>query len=129
MHRRIQKEAPHLLGKLTTQAELEGLLSLAVGSLRRLMERGKFEVPESVQATRHEYRERLDTITALGTCVLSIGLWTPRTDLYPAYRAWCSNGGACQRSSVLHRLRSPLGDQITDRAREGIRGFPGIGIC
>ena len=51
MEQRIAPERvdPHLREKLTTPAELEGLLVRAIGGLRRLMARGRFELPASIE--------------------------------------------------------------------------------
>jgi P4 family phage/plasmid primase-like protien len=53
---------PHLLAKLTTREELEGLLVQAIAGFMDLSERGRFEVPPSVQAAGEEYRMRIDSV-------------------------------------------------------------------
>jgi P4 family phage/plasmid primase-like protien len=49
-----------LISRLTTPQELEGLLVLAVAGLRRLMERGHFELPPSVEKATASFRRAAD---------------------------------------------------------------------
>ncbi len=57
-----EKRDPYLVAKLTTQAELEGLLVAAVDALRRLIERGRFELPKAVRDAGGDYRRQLDSV-------------------------------------------------------------------
>lgn len=109
---------PKLIDRLTTPAELEGLLVRAVHGARRLRERGGFEVPESVRAAVEDYRQWADTVLA----------WVDervrpdpeqrnsRSHVYGSYRTWCKDNG-----------RGPLSaKRFWPRLREVIeaRGWP-----
>jgi putative DNA primase/helicase len=128
--RGTEREEPHLRDRLAS--EIEGVLVLAVNGLRRLMERGRFEPPESVRVAGEDYREQLDT--AIGFiaegCVLHPDAWVPRPALYKAYRQWCQDSGRLPTSAVhfYARLRQHFADQIEDRIRRGSPGFAGIGL-
>jgi putative DNA primase/helicase len=133
MQRRIPESEidPHLAAKLTTQEELEGLLVRAVAGLRRLMARGRFEIPVSVQTARLSYRERLDTVRGfvIEECKLHAEAWTQRSALYRAYRAWAKEGGRLPVSAVTfnEHLRNGFPDQIRETKRNGgIVGWAGI---
>jgi P4 family phage/plasmid primase-like protien len=122
---------PGLKAKLTTPAELEGLLVHAVRGLKKLMERGRFELPESVQQAGEEYRDRLDTARAFTdeACVLQPYAWTPRPKLYLEYRKWTLDSGRrplSRASFYEHLLRTHRGIQVI--SRNGTRGFEGIGL-
>jgi putative DNA primase/helicase len=132
MERRIPEERvdPHVARKLTTPEELEGLLVLAVEGLRRLMGRGRFELPESVRGARLAYRERLDSVAAFVAeeCSLDPTVWTQRSALYRAYRTWAADGGRLPVSSATFNdhLRRGFEGRVAERKREGIWGWAGI---
>lgn len=132
MERRIPEAEldPHLASKLTTREELEGLLVLAVEGLRRLMARGRFDLPASVQRARLAYRERLDTVTGFvgEECRLDPDAWTRRSALYGAYRKWASDGGRLPVSAATFndRMRNGFADRASETKRTGIIGWAGI---
>ncbi len=134
MEQRIPEERvdPQLAAKLTTREELEGLLVSTVEALRRLMARGRFELPARVRAAHERYRERLDTVRAFVAeeCELSPVAWTPRATLYKAYRAWVQEGGRLPVSAVTFHdhLRRNHAGQLAERTREGSRGWAGIAL-
>jgi putative DNA primase/helicase len=123
---------PHLTAKLTAPRELEGLLVKAIHGLGRLMERGRFERPGSIEQAGSEYRERLDTVQGFVTeaCTLVIGAWTSRADLYSAYRAWVTDGGRfpLSRPAFNDHLRRGFPGEVEQRTRNGARGWGGIGL-
>lgn len=123
---------PHLTLKLTTQSELEGLLVKAVEGLRRLMTRGRFDLPGSIQAACVQYRERLDTVQGFVAeeCALDPEAWTPRSNLYRAYRSWAESGGRLPVSAVTFNdhLRRGFPGQLAERKRHGIFGWLGVGL-
>jgi P4 family phage/plasmid primase-like protien len=135
MERRISPKQmdPHLVAKLTTPEELEGLLVLAVAGLRRLLARGRFDLPTSVEAARGDYRERLDSVQGFVSeaCRLDVTAWTVRKDLYTAYRIWAQDSGRFPVSAATFYdyLRRGYPERVADRAREGIRGFAGIRLA
>jgi P4 family phage/plasmid primase-like protien len=119
---------PHLLDKLTTPSELEGLLVQAVHALRRLMTRGHFAIPDSVQQAGHRYRDRLDTVRAFVAeeCTLDPDAWTPRSQLYGTYRNWAQEGGRLPVSAATFNDHLRRLDGIEEAGRKGIRGWSGI---
>lgn len=123
---------PNILARITTRAELEGLLVRAVRGLGFLMERGAFDPPPSVRDAGSAYRERLDTAAGFirDECVVHQDAWTPRTTLYSGYRKWCEDTGRLpiMAENFYDHLRSNLIDKVEERGRRGIRGFAGIGL-
>lgn len=132
MERRIPESEidPHLASKLTTREELEGLLVLAVEGLQRVMARGRFDLPDSVQRARLAYRERLDTVAGFvgEECQLEPDAWTQRSALYVAYRRWATDGGRLPVSAATfnEHLRSGFADRVRETKRVGIMGWTGI---
>ncbi len=90
-----EKRDPALVAKLTTRPELEGLLVQAVAGLRRLLDRGRFELPQQVEEAGQAYREELDTVEGwLQECVeLDPQTTTSREFLYLSYCGWCQRTG------------------------------------
>lgn len=88
-----------LLGKLTTEDELSGLLNLAIKGLRTLTARGRFVKPETAKKALQEYRLQSDpalsflaeqcTTEAEGKADLLVG----KDALYAAYRTFCEAEG------------------------------------
>jgi P4 family phage/plasmid primase-like protien len=120
---------PKIVAKLTTADELEGLLVRAVGGLRRLDERGRFDLPDAVIAAQRHYRERLDTIRTFidEYCVLDLHGWLARPALYAKYTDWAQHNGlryVLPGPTFYERLRSSYG--LHEHKRDGIWGFDGI---
>ena len=107
---------PHLLDKLTTRSELEGLLVQAVSGLMDLAERGRFDLPPSVQAAVAEYRSKIDTVATFlnEACELSLRASTKPARLYEAYREWCGRNGRMpvSQQSFAPRVRQLLRAEI-----------------
>jgi putative DNA primase/helicase len=126
------REDPHLLAKLTQPAELEGLLQLAVPALRRLMERGRFQIPATVREAGARMRVELDSVLAFAEERLDVDgtSWTPRASLYTAYTAWCTANGRRPLGSrnVYAKLLEHL-PTIAERIRQGVRGFAGLHLA
>lgn len=136
MERRIEGTEmcdPHLALKLSSPAEMQGALVLAVGGLRRLMERGRFSEPATVVAAGEQYRDRLDSARGFVTdaCVLHLDAWTPRAALYKAYKTWCVEAGKYPVSAenFYARLRMDYPGRVEERGRQGVRGWAGIGLA
>ncbi len=132
MERRIAEDRvdPHLIAKLTTESELEGLLVLAVEGLRRVMARTRFALPGSVASARLQYRERLDSVAGFlaEECEFHAEAWTPRPLLYKTYRAWAQDGGRLPVSVATFNdhVRRAAAGKAEERPRRGIRGWAGI---
>jgi putative DNA primase/helicase len=107
---------PHLIDKLTTREELEGLLVQAVSGLMDLAERGRFDLPALVQAAIEEYRAKIDTVATFleEACELDVRFSVPRSRLYEAYREWCARDGrmAVSQQSFAPRVRTHLRVEI-----------------
>jgi putative DNA primase/helicase len=110
---------PHLLDKLTTREELEGLLVQAVSGLMDLGERGRFDLPASVQAAVEEYRSKIDTVATFvdEACEVGVDFSVTRAALYEGYREWCHRNG---RMPVAQQTFAPRVRQLLHgRAEEG----------
>ena len=130
--RGTEREDPHLDGKITARAELEGLLVKAVGALQRLMDRGRFEPPESCQGATALYRDQLDTVRGfVGECVVfDVDAWTARSDFYQSYRGWAAASGRFPVSAdrCYAHLLSSHADRVEERRHLNTRGFGGIRV-
>jgi putative DNA primase/helicase len=124
---------PGLRERLTTEDELEGFLVEAVRGLRRLMNRGHFEIPVAVRKEGERYRDTQDSVRAFvsDACELTEG-WIDKTTLYRAYRTYCEDHGRTHLSSYKfnRHLQQSYRGQVTERKRSrmgwaGIRLLPG----
>jgi putative DNA primase/helicase len=125
--RGTEAEDTSLREKLTIKGELEGILQAAVEALRRLMNRGRFQVPGSVEKANEDFRLTLDTVRNFVSerVVQHAESWTPRKKLCDAYTEWChQNGrGALSSQKFYERIRADY--PFTDAIRDGTRGFKG----
>jgi P4 family phage/plasmid primase-like protien len=131
--RRFTDDAdPHLLAKLTTREELEGLLVRAVSGLADLMDRGFFDLPESVRSAGQEYREKLDTVATFieEGCVVSPTSRCSRGRMYEAYREWCGRNGRLpvSQQSFAPRVRQKLLGQVEEARSHDDRVWVGVGL-
>ncbi|MHB8467875.1 MAG: DNA primase family protein [Acidimicrobiales bacterium] len=119
----------HLEAKITTPAELQGLLVKAVAGLRQLMNRGRFDLPPAVIDAGDRYRMRLDTVRAFVDEECALGeTWVPRKALYDTYRQWCTGGGRLALAAVTFYDHLRANFTLEERTRNGTRGFAGIGL-
>jgi P4 family phage/plasmid primase-like protien len=126
-----EKRDPNLGAKLTTQSELEGLLVLAVGALRRLLTRGRFELPGAIREAQAEYRERLDSVSSFveAECLFGPNGRVSRTQLRTAYMAHCRELElhAVGAHQLYDRIRQA--DQgVAETASRGSRAFTGVSL-
>jgi len=130
MDARIEKIDPHLTAKLTSEAELEGLLVLAVRGLRRLMARGHFKIPESVRAAGDRYRARVDSVWAFINefCEFDLSVSTDRVVLYESYSHWMNAGNRLpvSRENFYEYIRRNYDGQVDEKKIHSRRHFRGI---
>ncbi len=107
-HRGTDHEDHDLLAKLTTPAELSGLLNHALVALARLHRQGGFTKIDSSE--RAGERFRIDSDSAAGfceeRCELDLAGRIPKPVLYGAYKAWCEENrrGALGAARFNRRL-------------------------
>lgn len=96
--------------------ETEGIFVQAVEGLRRLMERGYFDLPEPVLKANDDYKARLDTVRTFveDHCTVGLDLWVTKAGLYKAYREWAKDSGHLPLSTPTfnQRLKRHLGAQV-----------------
>lgn len=123
---------PSVEAKMHTPEELEGLLVLAVRGLNRVMARGRFEIPESVQAEMAEFRRVADPVRAWLEDLAdrrAAGDWLTRTELYGDYTRWSSSNGyqPVGAARLYERVESASSGTgaiaLTPRKRQGTRGY------
>lgn len=87
-----KKADKKLLDKLTTDAELSGLLNHALKALKGLHERGGFSKNLSTEETRRIYTRLSDPVSVFieYCCELDSTATVRRTDLYNAYAEFCN---------------------------------------
>lgn len=118
---------PHLVDKL--RAELPGILAWAVqGCLE--WQRDGLRPPAEVLAATDEYRADMDVVAQFleDACLLAPNAHSGATDLYNAYKNWCTANG----ERWLSQRR--FGGRLSERGYESRRGaggtmvYDGIGI-
>jgi len=119
------------IDRLTTPQELEGALAKAVRSLRTLMDRGRFDPPDSVTEAGDKYRLRIDSVYAFITeeCVFEPGRWVHRQNLYENYVNWCERTGRkgpLGRVGFNEHIRKDYSERVTESDSNGLRKWHGI---
>lgn len=109
-------------------SELEGFLVNAVEGLRRLMERGCFDLPASVLQAGQSYREGADTVQAFITaeCKSDPKGFYSRPQLYRNYKQWCEDGNEAPLPRNDFNARVGAFDNITPCTLHGDRGWKGL---
>lgn len=111
-----------LIGRLTRQTELQGLLRMAVGGLQQVMRRGSFILPDSVRKATDGFRTEADPIRSfIEECVtLAPEHMELRTDVYAAYVAWAISNGFHQMSAqrFYEQLVMACIDQFSHNVRQ-----------
>jgi P4 family phage/plasmid primase-like protien len=88
--------------KRAIETEGAGILNWALEGLRRLKERGHFEVPAGVEDATKQFRETND-VPALfidDQCVRGTDSEVPAAKLYREYKYWCEENGHRPQSST-----------------------------
>jgi P4 family phage/plasmid primase-like protien len=115
--------------KRAIATEGAGILNWALEGLRRLKERGYFEVPAGVEDATKQFRENND-VPALfieDRCLLGADLKVQAGQLYNEYKDWCiENGHRPQSSTRVSDDWARLGFEKT--ASNGRRFYRGVGL-
>lgn len=85
----------HLMDKLTSPEARSAWLNLAIDGAHRLMERQRFEEPESVRNAIKQYRHSSDSVCEFVDFHLieAPGNIERQMDIYNAYQQWCKYHG------------------------------------
>jgi putative DNA primase/helicase len=106
-----------------------GILNWALEGLRRLKERGHFEVPAGVEDATKQFRENND-VPALfveDRCIRGADLKVQASQLYDEYKDWCiDNGHRPQSSTRVADDWARLGFEKT--ASNGRRFYRGVAL-
>jgi len=121
------REDSHLDDRLGTEDEMRGVLAKGVVALQRLMARGRFSEPESVQDARVEMGRSGDTVRRwIGErCELDIDAWTSNTVLWNAYQLSDDGEARMGKHKFFSRL-AQIGGLV--RTKRGVDGFKGISV-
>jgi putative DNA primase/helicase len=111
------------------EQEGAGILNWALEGLRRLRERGYFEVPAGVEDATKQFRENND-VPALfveDRCIRGADLKVQASQLYDEYKDWCiDNGHRPQSSTRVADDWARLGFEKT--ASNGRRFYRGVAL-
>jgi len=126
--------APHLrdpdVKTRITELEPPGILTWAVEGLKRLKDRGGFEVPEGVEESVKEFEHSNDPVAQFleEMCELGEGegYHHPRGKFYDAYQKWCKARGykaknAASAREDFHRLKVRDGKTQGERVYRGVK--------
>src|SRR5215218_1739997 len=121
---------PDPVVKEAVMGEGAGILTWALEGLRRLNERGHFEIPESVRAATEEFKRTSDVpkMFVEEACVVSEDCESKPQPLYDAYRHWCLvNGHKPMSSTAVAKEWLRLGFEKSP-PRQGYRYYLGIEV-
>jgi P4 family phage/plasmid primase-like protien len=116
--------------KEAIKGEGAGILTWALEGLRRLNERGHFEIPESVRTATEEFKRTSDVpkMFVEGACIVSDDAQIQPQHLYDAYRHWCVvNGHKPMSSTAVAKEWARLGFEKSP-PRQGYRYYLGIEV-
>jgi putative DNA primase/helicase len=116
--------------KEAIKGEGAGILTWALEGLRRLNERGHFEIPESVRAATEEFKRTSDVpkMFVEEACIVSEDCESKPQPLYDAYRHWCVvNGHKPMSSTAVAKEWARLGFEKSP-PRQGYRYYLGIEV-
>jgi len=93
-----------LIDRLTSPANLQGLLRGAVGGLQQVMRRGAFAIPPSVASATERFKMEADPMRGFIEERTKFHhtndpVFTARTDIYSAYATWAAMNGFHQMSA------------------------------
>jgi putative DNA primase/helicase len=127
----LGKEDRALEAKL--RAELPGVALWALKGLRRLYQRGHFELPQTSVDALAELHELVSPIRAFiaDRCIVEAGRTVDAGELYSAWRSWCSEQGREHpgtvpsfgrdlRAAVSIIVRQPRNGETRNRLYEGV---------
>lgn len=134
--RGTEREIPGIEKQLCVTEELEGALVRSVEGLRRLNERGGFEVTGSSAQLNKEYQENVDSVAGFvgELCVVGVGSdCTIRgSQLYSYYQLWCSQSNVPAKSAKrFHReIRHRWVDAgiVQERLNGGYPTYVGVSL-
>lgn len=124
----VGREDRGLDARLQTPAELRGILARGIKALPALMKRGRLPEPDSMREAKARFVTSSDVVRSWldDQCALDIDAWTPRTDLYRAYRGHTASDGSKQLSGREFYNRIGQVNGIWEAGRQGTRGFKGV---
>jgi putative DNA primase/helicase len=97
-----------------------------------LAERGRFDLPASVQAAIGEYRSKVDTVATFvdEACEVDPGYTVTHAALYEGYREWCARNGRMPvaQQTFAPRLRQLLHDRVEEGWVHQARVWKGLRI-
>ena len=93
------REDHRLLEKLTTPAELSGVLNWALDGLEKLLELGDFPIMESSEARKEEWKQQSDPLYWFVSEHVKPDPegWVSKGDFYEAYSNFCELQGAAKK--------------------------------
>jgi putative DNA primase/helicase len=128
-----------LIDRLTSQANLQGLLRGAVGGLQQVMRRGSFAIPPSVASATERFKMEADPLRGFIEERIKFHhpndpQFTPRTELYAAYATWSAMNGFHQMSA--QRFYESFNAAALDVSQfpvrvitlHGVNGYRGISL-
>lgn len=123
------REDRHLDARLHTPDELAGIAARAVPALRRLLDRGDFDLPDSGKAAYEEFTRRVDQVRTWlnDQCEIGGDSFVSRVGLYRAYREWATRDGyrPLKAAAFYDRINAAGHQPIKV---QGIRGYRGITV-
>ncbi|MGB9711505.1 MAG: phage/plasmid primase, P4 family [Thermodesulfovibrio sp.] len=118
------KRDPNILEKLTTSAELSGLLNWGLISLKRLLQRGDFSYSKTVDEIREDYLRKSSPVAAFVMDCLEVDIEgiIEKQELYNAFTKYCREKSLPTVSQQVFFRRLPQYIGVQDyRAKIGGR--------
>ena len=124
-----------LIDRLTTHAELQGLLRASVSGLQAVMRRGSFGIPASVANATERFKREADPMRGFidERVERKPQEFLSRTDFYNAYTTWAELNGFHQMSAQRFyesfvAACTSAGYPLRTVTLHGIRGYKDIAL-
>ena len=99
----LEEQDKTLKTKLTTPEELNGIFNWALEGLYRLLERGQFNEPTTIEERRSQYRRLSNPVLVFADdCIIEdFEKWETKSDVYKAFAQHCKTNGFVPLSDSL----------------------------
>jgi putative DNA primase/helicase len=128
--RRFQtgKADRRLIDRLTTPAELSGLLNHGLVHLEGLQQRGAFRTSDSGEAAKERFRTDSDSVAGFidDACRVDPDARTPKSRFYEAYKAWCIDSN--RRAKGKQKFNRQIAQRFGEVTLTGTRMWDGITV-
>lgn len=124
----VGKADRRLIDRLTTPAELSGLLNHGLARLEDLQQRGAFRSSDSGEAAKERFRTDSDSVAGFidDACRVDGDARAPKPRFYAAYKEWCVDSN--RRPKGKQKFNRQIAQKFNEVTIQGVRFWDGIAL-